>query len=233
MTMNFDATPAAMAQAEARATFLSRTYTHLLGAILAFAGLEALLLGSPVDDAMTRLALSGRFGWLLVLGGFMLVSYVAERWARDAASQAMQYAGLGLYVLLEALLFLPLLHIAALRTDQNLISSAAIITAIVFTGLTLIVFMTRMNFSFLRGVLYLAGFAAMGLIAASMLFGLSLGVWFSWGMIAFSAGWILYKTSSVLHDYRTDQHVSAALGLFASVALLFWYVLQLLMSRRN
>ena len=29
---------------------------------------------------------------------------------------------------------------------------------------------------------------------------------------------------------RTDQHVGAALELFASVALLFWYVLRLLMS---
>jgi len=93
--------------------------------------------------------------------------------------------------------------------------------------------MTRKDFSFLRGVLYLAGFAAMGLVVASMVFGLSLGVWFSWGMVAFAAGWILYDTSNVLHHYRTDQHVGAALALFASVALLFWYVLRLLMSRRN
>ena len=234
MRTDFDTTsPAALAQAEARATFLTRTYTHLLGAVLAFAGLEALLLGSPVDDAMLQLALGGRFGWLLVVGGFMLVSVLAERWARDAVSPGMQYAGLLLYVLLEALLFLPLLHLAALRSDRDLIPSAAIITAIVFTGLTLVVFMTRMDFSFLRGVLDRSGFAALALIVASLFLGLSLGVWFSWAMIAFAAGWILYDTSKVLHHYRTDQHVAAALALFASVALLFWYVLRLLMSRRN
>jgi FtsH-binding integral membrane protein len=34
----------------------------------------------------------------------------------------------------------------------------------------------------------------------------------------------------VLHHYRVGQHVAASLALFASVALLFWYILQLLMS---
>jgi FtsH-binding integral membrane protein len=51
-------------------------------------------------------------------------------------------------------------------------------------------------------------------------------------MIVLASGYILYDTSNVLHRYRTDQHVAAALALFASVAILFWYVLRLFMSRR-
>jgi FtsH-binding integral membrane protein len=49
-------------------------------------------------------------------------------------------------------------------------------------------------------------------------------------MIAYAAGAILYNTSNVLHHYRPDQHVAASLALFASVALLFWYVLQLVIA---
>jgi FtsH-binding integral membrane protein len=36
-----------------------------------------------------------------------------------------------------------------------------------------------------------------------------------------------------MHEYRVGQHVAASLALFASVALLFWYILQLLMSSRD
>ena len=58
-----------------------------------------------------------------------------------------------------------------------------------------------------------------------MLFGFSLGLWFSLAMIVLAAGSILYNTSNVLHRFRLDQHVAASLSLFASVALLLYYVL--------
>ena len=50
--------------------------------------------------------------------------------------------------------------------------------------------------------------------------------------LVLAAGSILYNTSNVLHHYRTDQHVAAALNLFASFALLLYYVLMILSSRR-
>ncbi|HCN07761.1 MAG TPA: permease, partial [Lentisphaeria bacterium] len=44
---------------------------------------------------------------------------------------------------------------------------------------------------------------------------------------------ILYTTSKVLHDYGPSQYVGAALELFAAVALLFWYVLRIVMALRK
>jgi FtsH-binding integral membrane protein len=73
----------------------------------------------------------------------------------------------------------------------------------------------------------------MGVILCAMLFGFSLGLWFSLAMIVLAAGAILYNTSNVLLHYRLDQHVAASLSLFASVALLFWYVLLALMQSRR
>jgi hypothetical protein len=72
---------------------------------------------------------------------------------------------------------------------------------------------------------------ALGLILCSFLFGLDLGMIFTVAMIALAAGYILYYTSNVMHHYQTHQHVAASLALFAAVALLFWYVLRLFMSR--
>ena len=107
------------------------------------------------------------------------------------------------------------------------------ITLMLFGSLTGVVFVTRKDFSFMRSVLMFAGIAAFGAIVASVLFGFTLGILFSYAMVAFACGYILYDTSNVMLHYRTSQHVAAALALFASVMLLFWYVLRIFLNRRN
>lgn len=232
-TLPLQDTIAARAGVEERAAFLTRTYTHLVGAILAFVGLEFILINSPLAAPIVRFAFGGNASWLLVLGAFMAVGWIADRWAQSADSLGKQYAGLALYVVAEAFLFLPLLYFAATATTKDVIPSAALVTVVVFTGLTAIVFLTRKDFSFLRGILGVAGLAALALIVAGALFGFNLGVFFSVAMVALASGYVLYYTSQVLLHYRTTQHVAAALALFAAIALLFWYVLRIFMSRRS
>lgn len=223
-----DATP------EARRDFIQQTYIHLGVAVIAFIGLEYLLVHSTVGEAWTRLTLgNGRFGWLLVLGLFIFVSWVAEKWARSNKSPGMQYLGLAVYVIAEAFVFLPLLWVAATFTRfEGLIATAGWITTITFAGLTAIVFLSKKDFSWMRPMLYTAGLVGLGVIVASLLFGFTLGTLFCGAMVLLAAGYILYHTSNVLHHYPIGSHVAASLALFSSVALLFWYVLQLLMSRR-
>jgi FtsH-binding integral membrane protein len=220
-------TIAGLAPANERADFIRKTYSHLIAAIF----LEALLLSLPGVDKLAFLAVEG-WNWLIVLGAFMGVSWLAEHWARSAVSPAMQYAGLTLYVVAEAVIFVPLLYFAS-TFGPDIIPTAGIATLIVFGGLTAIVLLSGHDFSYLRTALYLGGFIALGLIVASILVGFSLGVLFTTAMIALASGYILYHTSNVLHHYRLDQHVAASLALFASVALLFWYIVQLVMSSRD
>ncbi|MGI8867195.1 MAG: permease, partial [Rubrobacteraceae bacterium] len=78
-----------------RAAFIRMTYTHLAGAILVFALLEAALLNVPGVERLVGLL---TWSWLLTLGLFMVVSFLADRWARSNVSRGMQYAGLGLYI---------------------------------------------------------------------------------------------------------------------------------------
>lgn len=224
---------AAQASVEDRAGFLVRTYLHLVGAIFAFVFLEAAFFATGIAHRVAETVfLSGRFGWLVVLGAFMGVSWVADRWARSDASEGMQYAGLALYVLAEAVIFIPLLWIAA-QFDPAAIPTAGLVTLVLFGGLTGIVFVTRRDFSFLRGILGVAAIGALAIIVASMIFGFSLGVFFSGAMVVLAGGYILYYTSNVLHHYQTHQHVAAALALFSAVALLFWYVLRLFLASRR
>ena len=236
MSFGYDYPVADEAQASARTAFIRRTYAHLAGAILAFVGLEAILLTMAPCEEILQIMFRSQYSWLVVLLAFMGVSWIAQRRAQSDASPGVQYLGLGLYVVAEAVIFLPILYVAntaPIFQDQHLIANAGIMTLAVFGCLTLGVFVTKQDFSGLGKYLSIAGGIALGVIVAAILFGFSLGMFFSVAMIALACGYILYHTSNVLHHYRTDQHVAAALALFASVALLFWYILRLLMASRR
>jgi FtsH-binding integral membrane protein len=223
---------AADALPEERARFIRKTYLHLAAAILAFVVLEGFLFASgAADSIMSVLRIGGSMSWLIVLGAFMGVSWLASSWANSQTSSGMQYAGLALYVVAEAIIFVPLLYIAANFSSGDVIPKAGIVTLGLFLGITSVVFLTRKDFSFLGPILAIGGFVALGFIVASILFGFSLGSLFAFVMVAFAGTAILYETSNVLHRYHTTQHVAASLTLFAAIALLFWYILSIFSSR--
>ncbi len=214
-----------------RAKFIRKTYLHLAAAILAFVGLEVFLFASGAAQTIAATMLGGNFSWLIVLALFMGVSMLASWWANSQTSKAMQYLGLGLYVVAEAIIFVPMLFIAANFGGGDVIMKAGIVTLGLFLGITSVVFLTRSDFSFLGPILAIGGFVALGFIVASLLFGFSLGSIFAFVMVAFAGTAILYETSNVLHRYQTNQHVAASLTLFAAIALLFWYILSIFSSR--
>jgi FtsH-binding integral membrane protein len=231
----FGHVPAALAAEDARATFVQRTYMHLFGAILLFVAIEAAVFTLvPVEtlDGLMHMISSSRFGWLAVMLGFMGVSWLANSWATSDASQSLQYVGLLLYVVAEAAIFVPLLYVANVVAPYA-IPAAGLLTLIMFGGLTALVMITGSDLTSWGKYLWMAGFGALGVIVCAILFGFELGVWFSGAMIILASGYILYDTSNVLHRYRTEQYVAASLALFASVALLFWYILRLMMSLRR
>lgn len=230
---------AAEAERSERAAFIRRTYAHLAGAVLAFVALETAifqLVPTETLNAFLRTAFGSPVSVLILFGAFIGVGYLARWWAHASTSPAMQYLGLALYVVFEAIIFVPILYVAISRAglgQENVLPQAAILTLCVFGGLTMAVLTTRKDFSYLGPALSIAGFLAIGVIIAAILFGLTLGLWFSLLMVGLASAYILYYTSNILHHYRTDQHVGAALELFAALALLFWYILQILMSRRD
>lgn len=231
--MNFDvnSNPAIQATETERVAFIKQTYLHLAGAILAFVVLEAVIQMSGIADLLMPF-MSGRLSWFLVLMAFMGVSQVATNWASsDSSSQGKQYLGLGLYIVAEAILFVPLLFIASRFSSSNVIPMAGILTLFLLTGLTASVFISKKDLSWMGRILTIGGFVAFGIILLSLLFGFNLGVIFSAAMVIFAGASIMYQTSNILHHYKTNQHVAASLALFASVALLFWYLVRLFSSR--
>ncbi|WP_386068070.1 Bax inhibitor-1 family protein [Tahibacter sp. UC22_41] len=214
---------------ESRIAFIRSTYTYLAVALLAFTVISGLLYLSGVGVAMLKLMSASRWVWIGFLGAFMAVGWLASNWADNAESNEKQMLGLGIYVAAESLIFAPMFAIAALVAPKA-IPAAGFITLLLVAGLTYTAFSTKKDFSFLGGILKVALFCAIGAIIAGAIFGFSLGIWFSAIMVVVAGGCVLYDTSNIIHHYPTDRPAGAALHLFASIALLLWYVLRILIS---
>ena len=222
----------AQEQPQARAEFIRKTYAHLAGAVAVFIAIETYLLQSGIAEQLARL-MTGGFTWLAVLGGFSLLGWFSRGLAGRADSVSLQYGGLAIYVVAEALLFAPLIYIASMMSDPTVIPTAGILTVLMFVGLSTVALTTGKDFTFLGGALKIGGFVAIGAIVCSVIFNFQLGVFFSILMVGFAMAAILYDTSKIMNSYTKDQYVAASLELFASVALLFWYVLRIVMSSRR
>jgi FtsH-binding integral membrane protein len=136
-----------------RQAFISRVYGHLAGGFLVFAVIEGLLLNSPIGAAILAMVFGfGQIGWLLLMGIFMLVSWIARSKLASSPDPSKQYLGYGLYILIEAVVFLPLLYIAN-SVAPGIVPQAATMTGALFLGLTAVAFGSKMRFNFLGPIL--------------------------------------------------------------------------------
>lgn len=209
-------------------SFLRATYGHLFGAVVAFIGLEYVLFTTGIAAALAPVMMSN---WLIVIGGFMVLGFVTSYFTRTASTPRMQYLEMAVTIALQALIFIPLLAYAVYYTDGSVLSSAAMITLAIFGVMTAVVVYSGKDFSFMGPFLAVIGIAALIAIVGSVIFGVALGFYFALAMVVFAAAVVLYETSKVLHQYGPGQHIAAATGLFASVAMLFYYVLATLLNR--
>ena len=219
--------PVSELSVEDRSTFIWRCYAHVVGAILAFAAIEVYFFQSGIAAAIAQPMLSN---WWMVLGAFILVGMGATHVAHRIESKNAQYAAFAVFVVMEALIFAPMLFIAY-AMEPGIIDSAVGVTIMGSVGLVAVAMITRKDFSFLRGMLMWIGVLAFVAIIGSLIFGFELGTWFSVAMIGFAGAAVLYDTSNIMHHYPQDKYVAASMALFASIAMMFWYILRMFMSR--
>lgn len=221
--------PVSSLAVEDRAEFIWKCYAHVVGALLALVAIETYLFQSGAAKAIAEPMLDSP---MLVLMAFIALSWGASHYAHRLKSITSQYAAFAVFVFAWSLMFVPLLSMALERdTSGSMIESAAGLTVFGCVALIATVMITGKDFSFLRSVLIWGFFIALGLIGASFLFGWNLGTWFSVGMIGFAGVAILYDTSNIMHHYPEDKYVAASMALFASIAMMFWYILRVLMNR--
>lgn len=215
-----------------RQGFIRKVYGHLFGSIVAFIGVIYLMFNTELGNLFIVKILE--LNWGLILGAFVLLGWLARMFASGSNSLPMQYLGLAITVIIQGIITSPLILVALSQGNEvgsNILLQATIVTLVGFGILTMIVFMSKKDFSFLRTLLVWVGVMAFIAIIAALIFNITLGLGFSIAMVAFAGASILYDTSNIRRHYPEDQYVGAAVDLFASVALMFWYVLRIFMSR--
>jgi len=217
-----------------RINFLRKTYAHLGISLLIWAAATGYVFRYMQSFSIHFTVWALQMSWLVVMA-LLIGSGMIARWlASSQKSRALQYLGLGIMIASWTLLMQIMLNILFLKGNfphpMSLLGQGVTVTMFIFVGLTLTVFITKKDFSFLRGVVTVGSFAAIGIIAGSVLFGFSLGLVFVGALIALLALRILYETSSLMNEWPPTEYVAASLMLFATVATLFWNVMVFLMK---
>ncbi len=243
------------APAADRAAFFRRTYGLVAIGFAAFAvllyvffqgfefqrgtpGFGTGIAASIFGGLQSMMQSMGAWSMLLVMLAFWGATTVAQSLAFNRSSRGTQYAGLGLYVILEALIFIPLIGYVIISTDGNarsVLQPAGIVTAGMIAGLTALVFMTNLDFSFLKAAIIIGSFAALAVVVVAAIAApnIQLGAWFSIAMIVLMATVILYQTNEIKNTMETDQHVAAAFVLFSSFVTLLFYVIRFFAGDRR
>ncbi len=212
-----------------RSQFIRRTYLHLLGAILLFAGLEWAMFQTPYAEMFALFML--QTSWLAVLGAFIVVAFIASSVAHRVESKGAQYAALGAYVVAQAVIFIPMFYIA-LAVDPKIVTLSVGVTLGAFAALTAVAMLSGRDFTFLKSFVRWGAVVALATIVMGLIVGFHLGTYFSMAMIGLAGAAILYDTSKVMRSYPDDRYIAAALELFASIALMLWYVMRFFLARR-
>ncbi len=125
----------------------------------------------------------------------------------------------------------------AIYTQLNPASiwQAGLLTVGIFGGLTAYVFVSKKDFSFMRGmmmtgliVVVLAGVLNLFIVGSSALsFGISCAA-----LLLFS-GFVLYDTSNIIRRYPTNEYVAGALDLYLDAFNIFLALLRILNAGRR
>jgi FtsH-binding integral membrane protein len=164
----------------------------------------------------------------LIIGASVGGQVLANREGNEA------YAGLFGFTALIGFLFAPILYMYE-SSAPGIVGQAAFLSTLVFGALTAYAFVSRKDFSFLGGAIFVVMLAVIGGALANMLFFKSSGFsyWLAWGTLLMSSGFVLYQTSNLIHQFTPRQAAGAALGLFISFFNIFMSILRILGGNRD
>lgn len=204
-----------------RLAFLRKVYGLLSITVFVAAAATWMTLGNM---ALLTFAAQNHFMLFILEIGAILFTM----WARK--KETLGLVALFTFTILTGVTISPLVYHL-----QDVVPEALALTGITFAGLSLYVTQTKKDFSFLGGMLTV-GIIVMivgGLLNMFLFQNSGMTFLFSvFGVFLFS-GFILYDTSNILHNYPTDEYISATLSLYLDIFNLFIVILRLLGGNRD
>jgi FtsH-binding integral membrane protein len=213
---------AAQASVGERMGFIRKVYALFFAATLFAIG--GVLLGLSFEPLQT---FAREHPWIMLfamLGGVMGAQAVRH-------VPGVNLAALFGFTTLTGVIISPVIAIIS-QINPGSIVAAGVLTVGIFGGLTAYVFVSKRDFSFMRGMLttglivvILAGVVNIFLGASALGFAVAAAT-----LLLFS-GFVLYDTSNIIRRYPTNEYVAGALSLYLDAFNIFLALLRLLNSR--
>lgn len=212
----------AFASADVRIAFVRKVYGLFYMSLLVTVGVGWLCIQPEMLPVVTPLMLP------LVIAGFICV--IALSFARRTSR--VNVFLLYLFAAIEGAVYGPLLWLIN-RSAPGLPASAALLTVAVFGGLTVYAMVSKKDFSYLGGMLFI-GLIALVVAGLLLMFFHSsmLGTLYAVGGVLIFSGYVLYDTSRIMQHLQADEAVSGAVSLYLDFFNLFLFILRLLDNRR-
>ncbi len=216
---------AAEATLPERLAFVRKVYALFFAATLFAVG--GVMLGFAIPDLMIAVAMHPYIGFFALIGGVMGAQAVRLK-------PGINLFALFAFTTLTGVIFSPLLYILG-RENPSSILEAGVLTVGIFGGLTAYVFLSKRDFSFLRGMV-MTGLTVVCIFAllnffiigsTSLRFGISAAA-----LLLFS-GFVLYDTSNIIRRYPTNEYVAGALDLYLDAFNIFIALLRILNAGRR
>jgi len=222
---SFGVETAARASVEERMSFIRKVYALFFAATLfAIGGVAAGLMYPPIMMAIIA------HPWLTffaLIGGVMGAQAVRH-------VRGINLVALFAFTTMTGVIISPLI---AIYTQMNPASiwQAGLLTVGIFGGLTAYVFISKRDFSFMRGMLTV-GLIVVVLAAVLNLFivgssALAFGV--SCVALLLFSGFVLYDTSNIIRHYPVNEYVAGALSLYLDAFNIFLALLRILNAGRR
>ena len=140
---------------------------------------------------------------------------------------------LGAFSMISGIAIAPALLMAIGKTGGiAVIFQAYLMTLFCFGGITAYVFISKKDFSYLGGFLFVALF---GLILSGIFmwfFGMTGGgLIYSWITIFIFCGFVLFDTSRILYHYNDGEEIGAAISLYLDFINIFLALLSIMINR--
>jgi modulator of FtsH protease len=243
--------PVASPDGTARLSYLRKVYGLLGGsALFAFVtgglitsgafGVESITLPSGTAIEVPSIVYSMLENPVLMWGAFGALfasTFIASWVSKVRVVNVMALFGVAALMGLD---LAPMVWIASIKGELGMTASsapvrdAAVMSLSIFGGITGYVFVTKKDFSYLRGFLSMASLALFAACLLTFVFRsemFSLAIAGVGGLI--TMGMLLYVTSYIFRNSEMDDPVGDALALLVQLRNLFMFILRLFMSSRD
>ncbi len=213
---------------EVRMEFIRKTYSLFLAGILCALVAGTICLNSyPLFSAAVGILRVPLMAIVLLFGLSMGAQAVSR-------IEGLNYAALFGFTAFIGFLFAPILRFYE-QGAPGIVMQAAALTTITFSALTAYAFITKKDFSFLGGMLFVGVILLVLGGLANVFFFKSVGAsyYMAWITVFLFAGYVLFDTSRIIHRYDSKGYCSAALALFLDFFNMFMAILRILSGNRR